>query len=338
MSRVAAAAAIAAMTLLSACSSSSSTTVSYAPTGSLRLGFTLNLAEAPALIGLQMGYFQADLGRVTLKPVTFTSNAAEIEALERGQLDAAYMDPVAAVAVWQSAPGGLVKIISGSASGGAELVVRGGISTSQQLARTKVTAPAGGAQQAALDWWLHQQGAAPPAAAPVTMSIGYLMNAFKSGQLAGAWEPAPADALMAAEGGRVLVNEASLWPGGQFSTAVLVTTTRYLSAHPAAVEDLLKGQVRADTFLVVNKSDAETEVNSEFASLEGGKLPAAILAQSFAQITYTDNPLAASVLAEAQHAAAAGLLKPVGSLNGLYDLGALNTVLRTAGQRPVSSA
>jgi NitT/TauT family transport system substrate-binding protein len=200
-----------------------------------------------------------------------------------------------------------------------------------------VTAPAGGAQQVALDWWLHQQGAAPPAAAPVTMSSGYLVNAFRSGQLAGAWEPAPADAEMAAEGGRVLVNEASLWPGGQFSTAVLVTTTRYPSAHPAAVNDLLKAQVQADTFLVRNKSDAELQFNSELAVLQGAKLPPTILTQSFAQIAYTDNPLAASVLAEAQHAAAAGPLKSVGSLNGLYDLGALNTVLRTAGQRPVSS-
>lgn len=150
-------------------------------------------------------------------------------------------------------------------------------------------------------------------------------------------EPAPADAEMAAEGGRVLVNEASLWPGGQFSTAVLVTTTRYLSAHPAAVNDLLKAQIQADTFLVTNRTDAESVVNSEFSTYQGAKLSPTVLTQSFAQIVYTDNPLAASVLAEAQHAAAAGLLKPVKSLSGLYDLGALNKLLRAVGQLPVSS-
>ena len=337
MRRVVAAACVAAVVLLGGCSSSSSTTSSYAPTGLLRLGFTLNLADAPALVGLQMGYFQADLQRATLEPVQFTSNTAEVEALERGQLDAAYMDPVAAVAVWQSAPGGLIKIISGGASGGAELIVRGGIKTGRQLARTKVTAPAGGAQQAALDWWLRQQDAPPPATAPQTMSSGFLLNAFKSGKLTAAWKPAPADAEMAAEGGRVLVNEASLWPGGQFSTAVLVTTTRYLSAHPAAVNDLLKAQIQADTFLVTNRTDAESVVNSEFSTYQGAKLSPTVLTQSFAQIVYTDNPLAASVLAEAQHAAAAGLLKPVKSLSGLYDLGALNKLLRAVGQLPVSS-
>jgi NitT/TauT family transport system substrate-binding protein len=134
----------------------------------------------------------------------------------------------------------------------------------------------------------------------------------------------------------VLVNEASLWPGGQFSTAVLVTTTRYLSAHPAAVNDLLKAQIQADTFLVTSRSDAEAEVNSQLAALPSPSLPAAILAQSFAQIAYTDNPLAPSVLAEAQHAATAGLLRPVSSLNGLCDLDPLNTLLRAVGQRPVS--
>lgn len=325
---------MAAAVLLSGCSSARSTTPSVGPSGLLRLGFTLTLPEAPALVGMRLDYFQADLGGVTFQPVEFTSNTAEVEALVRGQLDAAYMDPVAAVAVWQSVPGGLIKIISGGASGGAELVVRSGITTGRQLAR-EVTAPAGGAQAAALDWWLRQQGAPPPSAAPVTMSSVYLLNAFRSGRLAGAWEPAPADVEMAAAGGRVLVNEASLWPGGQFSTAVLVTTTRYLSAHPAAVSDLLKAQVQADAFLVANRSDAETVVNSELAAFQLGRLPAEVLTQSFAQIAYTDDPLAASVLAEAQHAAAAGLLRPVSSLKGLFDLGALNTLLRGSGQQPV---
>jgi NitT/TauT family transport system substrate-binding protein len=103
------------------------------------------------------------------------------------------------------------------------------------------------------------------------------------------------------------------------------------------VNDLLKAQIQADTFLVAERSDAETQVNSELAQLQGARLSAAVLTQSFAQIAYTDNPLAASVLAEAEHAAAAGILKPVKDLAGIYDLDALNTLLRAAGQRPVSS-
>jgi NitT/TauT family transport system substrate-binding protein len=333
--RAAALAAAVAAVLLAGCSSASSTTSQVSETGTLRLGFTFGLADAPALAGLQLGYFTADLPGVAVAPAPSASTAAEVAALEHGQLDAAYIDPVAAVAAWQSAPG-TIKIIAGAASGGAELVVRAGITSARQLAGAPLAAPAGGAQQAALDTWLHQQGASAPGAGRITMASQYLVKALRSGHLAGAWEPAPQDAQMVAAGGRVLVNEASLWPGGRFTTAVLVVTSRYLAGHPAAVTGLLKAQIQAENQLTTAPGSAQAAVNTELATAQGARLSAPVLAQSFAQIAFTDDPLAGSILAEAQHAAAAGLLKPVQNLAPLYDLGMLNTLLRAAGQQQVS--
>jgi NitT/TauT family transport system substrate-binding protein len=330
-----AAAAIAAVAL-AGCSSSASSTSQVSESGTLRLGFTFNLADSPALAGLQLGYFNANLHGVIVDPAPFASNAAEVAALEHGQLDAAYIDPVAAVAAWQSAPGQL-KIIAGAASGGAELVVRTGITSARQLAGAPLAAPAGGAQQAALDSWLRQQGAYSPGIGRITMASWYLVKALQSGHLAGAWEPAPEDAQMVAAGGRVLVNEASLWPGGRFATAVLVVTSRYLAAHQTAVTGLLKAQIQAENQLTTAPGSAQAAVNTELGTAQGARLPAPVLAQSFAQISFTEDPLAASILAEAQHAAAAGLLKPVQDLAPLYDLGMLDTLLRAAGQRQVSA-
>jgi len=305
------------------------------PAGVLRLGYMLELADAPALAGLQMGFFGTALGRVTLAQVPFTSNAAELAALEHGQLDAAYIDPVAAMAAWQSSRGELIRVIAGAASGGAELVVRNGITSARQLAGEHLVAPAGGAQQVALSYWLGQRGVHPPAAARVTMTSAYLVRALKSGQIAGGWEPAPADAEMAAAGGRVLVNEAGLWPGGRFSTAVLVVARRYLSAHPAAVTLLLKGHIQATNFVRTAPASAEAAVNQNLAATAGTGIPPAVLAQSFAQLTFTDDPLAPSMLTEARRAAAAGLLRPVPSLAGLFDLNPLNALLRAAGEPAV---
>jgi NitT/TauT family transport system substrate-binding protein len=99
--------------------------------GTLRLGYTGDLADAPVLAGLQMGFISSDLGSVVLDPAVFGSPMAEAQALVRGQLDAAYLDPVTAIAVWQAeaAHGGLIKIVAGAASGGAELVARDGITS-----------------------------------------------------------------------------------------------------------------------------------------------------------------------------------------------------------------
>ena len=48
------------------------------------------------------------------------------------------------------------------------------------------------------------------------------VDEFASGQIAGGWEPQPYAAEMVAAGGHVMVDEASLWPGGKFVTTQLV--------------------------------------------------------------------------------------------------------------------
>jgi NitT/TauT family transport system substrate-binding protein len=304
----------------------------------MRLGYVPGVMDAPALIGLQSGGFTAGLRRMTLDPVAFGSDQAETAALQDGQLDAAYLDPVAAVTAWQSARRSPVRIVAGGASGGVQFVVRKGISSAGQLAHAHLAAPAGGAQEAALDYWLHQHGLPALKRSEVAvMPDDALVREFQSGKLMGGWEPAPVDAELAAAGGRVLVDEAGLWPGRRFATSVLVVTRRFLARDPGAVSGLLRGQIQADDFIAARRVSAEAIVRQELTARLGSRMPPAVLSSSFAQLSYTADPDAASVLAEARHAAAAGLVRPVTSLAGLFDLGPLNTLLRAAGRRPVRS-
>lgn len=140
---------------------------------------------------------------------------------------------------------------------------------------------------------------------------------------------------MTAEGGHVLVNEASLWPGGKYSTDVLVITVKFLSAHPAMVGALLKGHIQGNDLLSTERTAAQAAAATELTDLFGQNFPPQLLAASFTQVTYTDDPLPATMLTEAQHAAAVGQLKAPGSLTGLFDLRPLNELLRAAGQLPV---
>jgi NitT/TauT family transport system substrate-binding protein len=135
----------------------------------------------------------------------------------------------------------------------------------------------------------------------------------------------------------VLVNEASLWPKGQFVTTNLVVTQAFLAAHPSTVNGLLKGQIDANNFIHQNKSAAETAANAELTSITGKGLKPAILAASFAQIRFTNDPIASSLVADAQHAVAVGLSQPVSNLSSIYDLGPLNTQLQAAGESAVNS-
>jgi len=343
-----AAAAAAAAIMAAGCGSSVASPAKSGGSGSqvtLRLGFLTNITHAPALIGVAKGFFAKDLGKgVKLQPVPFSTGTEEATALLAGQLDAAYVGPNPTIKAWQVSSGSLIRVISGAASGGAELVVKKGITSPAQLKGQKLATPSlGNTQDVALRYWLtqHQLTSSPTGGGdvpitPVTPNSAAVLE-FKSGQIAGGWEPAPYDIEMVADGGHVLVNEATLWPKGQFVTTNLVVTQKFLAAHPATVSGLLKGQVQANDYIHANTAGAEAAANAELTSLLGKGLKPAVLAAAFQQVTFTDDPIGSSLSTDAQHAAAVGLLKPVSNLSALYDLAPLNALLQAAGEPQVSS-
>jgi NitT/TauT family transport system substrate-binding protein len=348
MRRVVLAAGVAAIAALAAGCGSSASSGSGSSSGSsshvtLRLGFLANITHAPALVGLNKGFFTKNLGGgVTLKTSVFSSGTQETTALLAGQLDAAYVGPNPAINAWQKSSGKAIKIISGAASGGAALVVKPSISSASQLKGQKLATPSlGNTQDVALRYWLKQHGLTTTQTGggdvpvtPIKPNSDAVLE-FKSGQIAGGWEPAPYDAEMVADGGKELVNEASLWPAGKFVTTELVVTQSFLKAHASVVSNLLKGQVESVKYINANTSAAETAANAELTTLLGKGLKSSALAASFKEITFTNDPIASSLATDAKHAVAVGLLQPV-NLNGIYNLSPLNAVLKADGEPQVS--
>ena len=328
----------------SAASSSSGTTAGSstdAPAAAapvtVRLGFLENITHSSALIGLKEGFFTKDLGSAgTLHPTAFSTGTEETTALLAGQLDAAYVGPNPAINAWQKSGGTAIKIISGAATGGASVVVAKGITSVAQLKGKSLATPSlGNTQDVALRYWLKQNGLTTTTTGggdafvkPTTPNSAAVLE-FKSGQIAGGSEPAPYDVEMVKDGGTVLLSE----PG---VTTLLVVAQSFLSAHPAVVADLLKAQVQANDFIKSNPAAAQADANAELASFTGKALSASIVAAAFKEITFTNDPDAASLTADASQAVALGLLKPV-NLSGIFDLSPLNNVLSAAGESPVSS-
>jgi len=332
--------------LAAGCSSSSSS--SAAGGGSspvvLRLGFLANITHEPALVGLEKGFFAKQLGKnVTLKTTVFSSGTEETTAILAGQLDAAYVGPNPAINAWQKSNGTAIKIVSGVASGGASLVVKNGITSAAQLKGKSLATPSlGNTQDVAVRYWLKQHGLTTTptgggdvAIKPIKPNSAAVLQ-FKSGQLDGGWEPEPYATEMVLDGGKRLVNEASLWPGGKFVTTNLIVTQSFLKAHPSAVNGLLKGQIAANSYINSNPTGAAQAANAELTELLGKGLPGDVLTQSVKYITFTNDPIASSLTTDAQHAVSVGLLKPV-NLSGIYDLGPLNKLLKADGQPQVNS-
>jgi NitT/TauT family transport system substrate-binding protein len=346
MRRVTAAAIVGAALLLAAgCSSSSAgTTSSGSGSGNadpapvtVRLGFLENITHASALVGLKEGFFTKALGSAgTLKPTAFSTGTEETTALLAGQLDAAYVGPNPAINAWQKSGGSAIKIVSGAATGGASVVVTKGITSAGQLkGKTLATPSLGNTQDVALRYWLKQNGitttstgGGDAAIKPTTPNSAAVLE-FKSGQIAGGSEPAPYDIEMVSDGGTVLLSE----PG---VTTLLVVTQSFLSAHPAVVADLIKAQIQANDFIKSNLTAAEADANAELATYTGKPLKSSLVAASFKEITFTDDPDESSLTTDASQAVSLGLLKPV-NLSGIFDLGPLNQALTAAGEPQVNS-
>jgi NitT/TauT family transport system substrate-binding protein len=310
----------------------------------VRLGYFPNITHATALVGVAKGIYAQHLGKDKLETQTFNAGPAAVEALFAKAIDATYVGPNPAINAWAQSNGTAVKIIAGATSGGAALVVKPEITKAADLKGKKIASPQlGNTQDVALKYWLKQQGLnvdATTGSGDVTVvpqDNALTLQLFQSGDIAGAWVPEPwVTRLVQEGGGKVLVDEKSLWPGGNFVTTQLVVRTAFLKQHPDAVKRLLEGHVAATDYVNDHPAEAQTAANAEIERITGKKLAAGVVTTSWKSLHFTNNPIAASLKTGAKHAQTIGLLKPV-NLAGIYDLKLLNEVLSAAGKETVKT-
>ncbi len=323
------------------------------PAATLKLGYFGNVTHAPALIGLNRGFFQRDLGATKLSTQVFNAGPAAVEALNAGAIDAAYLGPNPAINSFVKSKGESLRIIAGAASGGAQLVVRPSIRTAADLKGTTLATPQlGGTQDVALRSWLARQGlryGQDAAGAADAVSINPTDNAaslklFQEGKIDGAWLPEPwASRLVLQAGAKVLVDEKDLWDGsltahpGEFPTTILIVNKTFLQEHPDTVRALLKAHVESVQWLQQNSTLAAEEINGALKTAAGSALPADVLARSLSGLSFTEDPLAGTYRKLLQDGVDAGTTKSA-DLNGIVDVGPLNVVLRDAGLPAVSAA
>jgi NitT/TauT family transport system substrate-binding protein len=309
----------------------------------LRLGYFPNITHAPALVGVQNGIFADTLGPdVKLETKTFNAGPSAIEALFSEAIDATYIGPNPAINGWAQSKGTALKIIAGTTSGGAALVVRDGIDSVDDLRGKKIATPQlANSQDVALRYWLREHGLKTDQQGGGDVSVLPTPNAetvaaFASGAIDGAWVPEPyASQLILKHQGKVLVDEKDEWPDGQFVTTHLIVRTEFLKDSPELVRRLLQGHIEAVAFTNDHREAAQKAANEHLAALSGKPLPENIIAAAFTNLTFTVDPIAASLQGSAAHAQEVGLLDPV-DLKGIYDLGSLNELLSAAGRPLVS--
>jgi NitT/TauT family transport system substrate-binding protein len=314
----------------------------------VNLGYLINLTHAPALIGVSQGFFQGAMPKgTTVNTTTFSTGTLESEALLGGTLDAAFVGPGPAINAFIKTKGKVV-IVAGAASGGAGLVVSSKIADGNfpaDLAGTTLATPSlGNTQDIALRSWLATKGLTSSVNGGGQVNIdtssgnSVSLQNFEAGKIAGGWVPEPYESEFILQGkGTLAVDEASLWPNGQFPTTVLVVTESLLQNHPDIVNDLLKGLVKSVNWINSNETSAPDAVNTALASATGGKpLKSTVLKLAWTHLNFLVDPLAADLQTDANDSQKLGFTTTA-NIKGILDLGPLNAILTAAGNPTVSA-
>jgi NitT/TauT family transport system substrate-binding protein len=313
-----------------------------APT-TLHLGYFPNVTHAPAIIGVEQGFFAQELGSTTLTTQTFNAGGDAVNALLGGSLDVTYIGSGPAINAFAKSEGG-VRLLAGATAGGAQLVVKPGITGPEQLrGRTIATPQLGNTQDIALKKWLQQNGLTA-GDGPQDVKIANLDNprtldAFRQGTVDGGWLPEPwSSRLVLDAGAKALVDERDLWPGGRFPTTVVIVRSEFLQKYPETVRALLRAHLRSIDLATNDQAQARTIVNQGLQKLTGSTLADPVIERAFQNLGFDPDPLASTFPQLAKDSVTAGVTKSVTDLNGFLDVAPLNAELQAAGKPAVDAA
>ncbi|HEY4054678.1 MAG TPA: ABC transporter substrate-binding protein [Terriglobales bacterium] len=311
----------------------------------IRVGAFPNITHSQAMVGKANGWFDKALGpNIKIEWQSFNAGPSAIEALFAGAIDMTYVGPNPAINGYVRSNGEALRIIAGATSGGAALVVRGdsGINGPQDFHGKRIASPQqGNTQDVALRAWLKSNGlktrdkggdvVVMPIANPDQLTL------FLKKEIDGAWAPEPwASRLVREAGGRVLVDERSLWPNGQFLTTELIVSTKFLQSHPDVVKTWLKAHVELTDWINGNAAQAKQILNQQIQKETGKPLAGGVLDDAFGRMQVTYDPLRGPLMRAAQSAFDAGFLgRQMPDLSHLYDLTLLNQVLAEKGKKTV---
>lgn len=313
----------------------------------IRLGFFPNITHAPALVAQQLALNETFLGKdgTKVEYTAFNAGPSVIEAMKGGAIDVSYIGPNPAIAGYTSTGGTLLRIVSGVTSGGAAPVVKPNINSIEDLRGKKIATPQlGNTQDVAIRAFLKEKGfkTSTTGAGDVIITPtenATSLNLFRRGEIDGAWTVEPWTTRLVLEGGgKVLLDEKELWPGGQYVTTHIIATQEFLNKCPGTVRSIIQANNSAIKYIAKNITGSRDLVQKGITQWTGRPLPDAVINRAWGNLQFTWDPLPKTLRKSADDAVEAGLLTlGQNKLAGIYDLRLLNQTLKASKAKTVTA-
>jgi len=302
----------------------------------INIGYFPNINHAQAVIGFGGGLFQKNLGdNVNVKTYVFNAGPSALEALFAKQIDMAYVGPSPAINGYVVSKGEGLKIVAGASSGGVVFVVRNdsNINGIADFDGKKFSSPQlGNTQDVALKTYLLNNGYKTKDKGG-TVEVLPLKNAdifilIQKGNLDGAWVAEPwGEKLLSETKSKLFLDERDLWPGGKFTSALIIVRSDFLQNNQDIVKKVLETHVNLTKWINENKEQAYTKFNDALRKLTGQTIPENQLINSFNRLELTYDPLEETLYRVAEDAFNLGFFKSRPDLSQIFDLTILDQVL-----------
>ena len=294
----------------------------------IRIAYFPNIGHAVPIVGVENQFFEKGIGNNTkIDTRVFDSGPQVIESLFADSIDLAYVGPGPAINGFLNSENQNIKILAGSASGGASFIVHpdSDINSVADFDGKKIAAPQiGNTQDVSLRHYLSDNGLKPAekggSVVVYNISNPDIYTLFVKGEIDGAWVAEPWATILEKElGGKRLFYEEDLWTGNQFASVLLIANTQYVKENPETVSKFLKSH--HETVDWINQNPTETRIifNNFLDSYLGQSLSDEIVDVALSNLEITSDPLPDSVFSFAEKADALGYLGRNGyDLTGLF--------------------
>jgi len=294
----------------------------------LRIAYFPNIGHAIPIVGMDKGFFETSMGNTTkIETRVFDSGPQAIESLFANSIDLAYVGPGPAINGFLNSENHNVKILAGSASGGASFIVHpeSEINFASDFAGKKIAAPQiGNTQDVSLRHYLSENGlkTADKGGSVIVYNIPNpdIYTLFVKGDIDGAWVAEPWATILETElDGKRLFHEEELWPNNEFASVLLIANTNYVEKNPAIISNFLDSHYQTVIWINQNPIDTRIVFNDFLNSHLGQSLSDDVVDIALSNLVITGDPLPDSVHSFAEKADALGYLGRNGyDLSGIF--------------------
>lgn len=304
-----------------------------------RVAFFPNITHSQALVGKAEGHFQKAFGEENkIEWKEFNAGPAEIEAMFAGEIDIGYIGPGPAINGYTKSNGDL-QILAGATDAGAIFVSRKDlvIKDLNELSGKRVAVPQfGNTQDLSLRDLLNQNGLKDTTKGG-SVEIRQAENPdiktlLDQGEVDAAFVPEPWGSRLIKEvGANIILDYDQVFMGGKYTTAVVIARKEFINKHPDLVEKFIRTHVELTEYINENPDKAKKIVNEQINELTKKPLADDVLDAAFNRLTVTYDPEKASVEEFARLSFETGFLKERPDLKSIFNLDALNKVLKEKG-------